>query len=319
MALVTSFRVGKLTCHALEGGCQWLDGGAMFGVVPKPLWERRIVPDRRNRIPLALRCLLVEHDDGPVLIDTGLGNKESDKFRDIYGVQNAGRTGATQLEDALAEAGFRPEDVRWVINTHLHFDHAGGNTYVAGDQGRPEAITGDRRSAPPIARDRPRSPPVALAFPNATYVVQQRELEFATHTNERTAASYLEHNFAPVGAAGRWRLANGETEVLPGIRLVPTPGHVPYHQSVVIAHGGERACFLGDLVPTTAHVPLPWIMGYDLEPLVTLETKRALLSRAEADGWILVFQHDPTHPMGRVVREGKSFAYAPLDTPSGAD
>ncbi|MBI2535730.1 MAG: MBL fold metallo-hydrolase, partial [Gemmatimonadetes bacterium] len=101
----------------------------MFGVVPKPLWERRIAPDERNRIPLALRCLLVEHDDGPVLIDTGLGNKESDKFRDIYGVQNAGRTGATQLEDALAEAGFRPEDVRWVINTHLHFDHAGGNTF----------------------------------------------------------------------------------------------------------------------------------------------------------------------------------------------
>ena len=310
MALVTSFRVGKLTCHALEGGCQWLDGGAMFGVVPKPLWERRIVPDRRNRIPLALRCLLVEHDDGPVLIDTGLGNKESDKFRDIYGVQNAGRTGATQLEDALAEAAFRPEDVRWVINTHLHFDHAGGNTFIPLHPAPSPSILKGGRAEGGAAQ---------LTFPNATYVVQQRELEFATHTNERTAASYLEHNFAPVGAAGRWRLANGETEVLPGIRLVPTPGHVPYHQSVVIAHGGERACFLGDLVPTTAHVPLPWIMGYDLEPLVTLETKRALLSRAEADGWILVFQHDPTHPIGRVVREGKSFAYAPLDTPSGAD
>ncbi len=298
MAPVTTFRVGNLVCHALEGGRQWLDGGAMFGVVPKPLWERRIPPDGRNRIPLALRCLLVEHDAGPVLIDTGLGNKESDKFREIYGVENAGKAGPTQLEDALAGAGFRPEDVRWVINTHLHFDHAGGNTYAAGDR------------AP--------SPSIALSFPNATYVVQQRELEFATHTNERTAASYLDHNFAPVGAAGRWRLVNGETELLPGIRLVPTPGHVPHHQSVVIANGGERACFLGDLVPTSAHVPLPWIMGYDLEPLVTLETKRALLSRAEADGWILVFEHDPTCPLGRVVREGKSFGCAPLDTPSGA-
>ena len=319
MALVTTFRVGKLTCHVLEGGCQRLDGGAMFGVVPKPLWERRIAPDERNRIPLALRCLLVEHDDGPVLIDTGLGNKESAKFRDIYGVQNAGRTGPTQVEDALAEAGFRAEDVRWVVNTHLHFDHAGGNTYVEGWQERQQGQgeeAGDSPAASVAAA--PAAAPARLSFPNATYVVQQRELEFATHTNERTAASYLEPNFAPVGAMGRWRLANGETELLPGIRLVPTPGHVPYHQSVVIAHGGERACFLGDLVPTTAHVPLPWIMGYDLEPLVTLETKRALLSRAEADGWILVFGHDPSHPAGRVVREGKSFAFAALDTPSGA-
>ncbi len=279
----------------------------MFGVVPKPLWQRRIAPDEHNRIPLALRCLLVEHDDGPVLIDTGLGNKESDKFRDIYGVENAGRTGPTQLEDALAEAGFRPEDVRWVINTHLHFDHAGGNTFVPTHRPPSPSIQGGRGEGAP-----------QLSFPNATYVVQQRELEFANHTNERTAASYLEHNFAPVGAAGRWRLVNGETELLPGIRLVPTPGHVPYHQSVVVAHGGERACFLADLVPTTAHVPLPWIMGYDLEPLVTLETKRALLSRAEADGWLLVFEHDPGNALGRVVREGKSFGFAPLDTPSGA-
>ncbi len=310
MALVTRLQVGRLTCHAVEGGRQWLDGGAMFGVVPKPLWERRIAPDERNRIPLALRCLLVEHDDGPVLIDTGLGNKEPAKFRDIYGVENAGRSGPTQLEDALAEAGFRPEDIRWVINTHLHFDHAGGNTFIPLHRPPSPSIPLGGRTEGVAAQ---------LTFPNATYVVQQRELEFATHTNERTAASYLERNFSPVGAAGRWRLVNGETELLPGIRLVPTPGHVPYHQSVVIADAGERACFLGDLVPTSAHVPLPWIMGYDLEPLVTLETKRALLSRAEADGWILVFAHDPTQAAGRVVREGKSFAYAPLDTPSGAD
>jgi glyoxylase-like metal-dependent hydrolase (beta-lactamase superfamily II) len=310
---VTSFRVGGLNCHALTAGRLRLDGGAMFGVVPRPLWESRIPPDERNRIPLAMRCLLVEHDAGPVLIDTGLGNKESEKFRHIYGVENAGKAGPTRLEDALAEAGFKPADIRWVINTHLHFDHAGGNTALE----RGGAADRDGRLDDPV---RPSvSPPIRLSFPNATYVVQQRELEFASRTNERTAASYLEHNFAPVGAAGRWRLVNGESVLVPGIRLVPTPGHVPHHQSVVIAHGGERACFLGDLVPTTAHVPLPWIMGYDLEPLVTLETKRALLSRAEADGWILVFEHDPAHGLGRVVRDGKSFGYAPLDTPSGQD
>ncbi|HWC73758.1 MAG TPA: MBL fold metallo-hydrolase, partial [Gemmatimonadales bacterium] len=128
-ALFTTFRVGRLTCHALEGGMQRLDGGAMFGVVPKVLWERRIPADDRNRIPLALRCLLVEHDDGLVLIDTGLGNKEDPKFIDIYGVQNKGTKGPTQLEDAISAVGYRAADIRWVINTHLHFDHAGGHRF----------------------------------------------------------------------------------------------------------------------------------------------------------------------------------------------
>src|SRR2546430_7425532 len=135
----TSFAVGHLTCHALEGGKQRLDGGAMFGVVPKPLWERRIPADERNRIPLALRCLLVEHDDGLVLIDTGIGNKENAKFRDIYGVDNGGADGRTQLEDALTGLGHKPEDVGWVINTLFHFDHAGGDSRgrSSGEMGLP--------------------------------------------------------------------------------------------------------------------------------------------------------------------------------------
>jgi glyoxylase-like metal-dependent hydrolase (beta-lactamase superfamily II) len=264
----------------LEGGTQRLDGGAMFGVVPKPLWEKRIAPDERNRIPLALRCLLVEHDDGLVLVDTGLGNKETAKFRDIYGVQNAGAAGRTLLEDALAELRYGPDDVRWVINTHLHFDHAGGNTC---------------RDAAGAVRP---------GFPQARYVVQRRELEFARHTNERTAASYLPHNFEPV----TFQLVDGETEVLPGIRCLPTPGHVPFHQSVLLESGGERACFLADLVPTTAHLPLPWIMGYDLEPLVTLESKRRLYARAEAEQWLLLFEHDPAVAAGRLQRGQKGFA-----------
>ena len=274
-----SFTVGRLKCHALEGGRQHLDGGAMFGVVPKPLWERRIPADARNRIPLALRCVLIEHDAGLILIDTGLGNKEDEKFRDIYGVDNGGKHGPTQLEDALAGLGHKPADVRWVINTHLHFDHAGGNTWRDG------------------------AGAVRPSFPAATYVVQKRELEFARHTNERTAASYLKHNFDPI----TFRLVDGETEVLPGIRCLPTPGHVPYHQSILVENGGDRACFLADLVPTSAHVPLPWIMGYDLEPLVTLESKRRLYTRAEAEGWLLWFEHDPVVVAGRLGRDGKGF------------
>jgi glyoxylase-like metal-dependent hydrolase (beta-lactamase superfamily II) len=275
--LSTTFKVGRLTCHALEGGRQRLDGGAMFGVVPKVLWERRIPADERNRITLALRCLLVEHDDGLVLIDTGVGNKEDAKFMDIYGVQNQGNTGPTQLEDALAELGHRPEDVRWVINTHLHFDHAGGDRW--------RDPTGQLR----------------LAFPKARYVVQKGELDFAQHTNERTAGSYFAHNFADVP----FTLIDGDAEILPGIRGLPTPGHVPYHQSILIESGGEKACFIADLVPTSAHLPLPWIMGYDVQPLVTLETRRRLYQRAELEEWLLVFEHDPKVISGRLGREGK--------------
>ena len=277
--LATSFRVGRLTCHALDGGAVRLDGGAMFGVVPKPLWQRRIPADERNRIRLVMRCLLVEHPDGLVLVDTGLGNKEDAKFKDIYGVDNEGQGGRTRLEDALAELGQTPADVAWVINTHLHFDHAGGNTYRnAGGE-------------------------VGVSFPRARYVVQRGELDFARRLNERTAASYLPPNFDPVPFSP----VDGEVDLIPGIRCLPTPGHTPGHQSVLVESGGERLCFLADVVPTSAHLPLPWIMGFDIEPLVTLETKRRLYARAEGEGWLLVFEHDPDVAVGRLARDGRSF------------
>jgi glyoxylase-like metal-dependent hydrolase (beta-lactamase superfamily II) len=290
MTLLSSFNVGGLRCHTLEGGLQRLDGGAMFGVVPRTLWKSQIEPDDRNRIPLAMRCVLVEHGDGLVLIDTALGNKENSKFLDIYGVENQGLEGATQLEDALASAGFLPRDVRWVINTHLHFDHAGGNTTMD-----PELENDPRRHVRPT-------------FPNATYVVQRGELEFARHTNERTRASYLPHNFEPIAAANRWQLLDGDQEVIPGISVRLTPGHVPFHQAVLLQDRGETALFVGDLFPTVSHLPLPWIMGYDLEPLRTLESKRTILSEAVAGGWRLIFEHDARVVMGRPVREGKGVA-----------
>ncbi|HEX6407959.1 MAG TPA: MBL fold metallo-hydrolase [Gemmatimonadales bacterium] len=296
MTLQQSFTIGRLRCHTLEGGRQRLDGGAMFGVVPRTLWKTRIEPDDRNRIPLAMRCVLVEHPDGLVLVDTALGNKEDTRFLDIYGVENQGLEGATQLEDALASAGFLPRDVKWVINTHLHFDHAGGNTTMD-----PDLENDPRRH-------------IRMTFPNATYVVQRGELEFARHTNERTRASYLPHNFDPVAAADRWRLLEGDGEILPGIRARVTPGHVPWHQVLLIESGGETAAFVGDLFPTTAHLPLPWIMGYDLEPLRTLESKRAFLAEAVAGGWRMIFEHDPRVAMGRPVREGKGIELREIST-----
>ena len=300
MPLTHSFTLGTLKCHSLESGTQCLDGGAMFGVVPKPLWSRRITPDDRNRIPLAMRCLLIEHPDGLVLIDTGLGNKEDAKFRDIYGVDNAGPGGRTRLEAALAETGVAPADVRWVINTHLHFDHAGGNTWEEQDQNG-VAVGGAK-----------------LTFPNATYVVQWGDLDFARHPNERTRASYLPHNFEPVAEAGKWRLLHGDVDVLPGVSVRVTPGHVPYHQSVLLRSGGETLFYLADVMPTRHHLPLAWIMGYDLEPLRTLESKRKLVREALEEEWLLFFEHDPDIVMGRVGEGEKGLEIAAAVPKPGA-
>ena len=281
--LVQTFHVGRLKVHAIQTGGQKLDGGAMFGVVPKPLWERRIRADERNRIQLGMRCLLIEHERGLVMIDNGAGNKESAKFHEIYGVENAGQESRTLLEDGLREIGVRAEDVSLMIDTHLHFDHAGGNTWVDGGG------------------------VVRPTFPNARYVVQHGEYDWATHTNERTAASYFAHNFEPVVAAGQFDFVSGEVEVWPGITLIPTPGHTPHHQSVLIESDGARAFYPADLMPTSAHIPLPWIMGYDVEPLRTLETKRVILKRAVAEEWLVVFEHDASVLSGRIMVDGKGY------------
>ena len=288
LPLLQSRQLGRFKIHALQAGGQKLDGGAMFGVVPKPLWQKRIAPDERNRIPLGMRCLLVEHDIGLVLIDTGAGNKESEKFHDIYGLENSGArndegVARTNLEDAIVAAGHRVSDVKLVINTHLHFDHAGGDTYV------------DSAGV------------VRASFPSARYVTQKGEHHWATHTNERTAASYFERNWEPIREAGKFDLIEGEQEIVEGISVIMTPGHVPFHQSVLIDGGGEVGCFLGDVCPTSAHLPLPWIMGYDVEPLVTLESKRALFRRAEAEQWLMIFEHDATVAWGRVKHDGKAY------------
>jgi glyoxylase-like metal-dependent hydrolase (beta-lactamase superfamily II) len=286
LPLVQSRTVGTLTVHALQAGLQQLDGGAMFGVVPKTLWERKIPADAKNRIPLGMRCLLIEHPDALILIDTGAGDKESEKFYGIYGIENSpiGQTGPTQLESALSEAGFSPENVTMVINSHLHFDHAGGNTR-----------RGDGGGAVP-------------SFPKARYVVRRGEWDWAHMTNERTSASYFAHNYEPLQASGQLELVDADVELLAGISLRRTPGHTPHHQGILIESGNERMFYLADVCPTTSHVPLPWIMGYDVEPLVTLESKKRLWAEAVTDGWTVVFEHDSVNAFGRIVRDGKGYA-----------
>jgi glyoxylase-like metal-dependent hydrolase (beta-lactamase superfamily II) len=285
LPLVQTRSIGSLRVHCIEAGLQRLDGGAMFGVVPRPLWERKMPPDGRNRIPLAMRCLLVETESALVLVDTGIGNKGDPRFRDLYGIENAGEP--TRLEDGIRAAGHDPDDIDLVVLTHLHFDHAGGATW------------------------RNEGGEIVPAFPRARHVVQAQELRFAASPNERTRASYLAENFTPITEAGLWSLVEGEVELTRGVRLLPTPGHTPHHQSVLLESEGEVACFLGDLCPTVAHLPLPWIMGYDLEPLRTLESKRAIWRRASEEPWLLIFDHDPGVPWGHLDAEGKGLRSPP--------
>ena len=259
---------GGVSVTTVISGSLRLDGGAMFGVVPKTLWSRNTPSDARNRIALAMRCLLIRTPEATVLVDTGLGNKESEKFCEIYGVRNQGTP--TRLEDSLRWEGVEPADIDVVVNTHLHFDHAGGNTVRLPDGS------------------------VEPAFPKAEYAIHRGEWEYAHLENERVKASYIALNFEPLATAGRIRwLQQDREEIVPGVETVRTPGHTPYHQSVLVTLGETRLLYLADLVPTRAHLPLPWIMGYDVEPLATLESKRHWLGMASGQAWWLGFEHDP--------------------------
>jgi len=260
------FLRGNLRISLLDAGSLRLDGGAMFGVVPRPIWERERPPDERNRIHLGMNLLLLEDGRRRILVDTGAGTKWEPKPRDIYAVES--RSAA----EILAPAGLVPEDVDVVVNTHLHFDHAGGNTVLNG-HGRPVA-----------------------AFPNARYLVQRGELRTAREGNERTRASYLAENFEPLVEDGRFELLDGAADLGSGIEIRIAAGHTPHMQILVVVTREGTVAFLGDLVPTASHVPYPYIMGYDMEPLATLETKRRILPEAARDRWLLLFEHDREIP-----------------------
>ena len=266
-------KLGRFEIHPLLDGHFRLDGGAMFGVVPRVLWEKTNPPDDRNRILLALGALFVKAHGKHVLIDTGIGNKGDEKFCDIYAVDRR-----PSIEESLAKIGLRLKDIQIVINTHFHFDHAGGNT------------------------TRLKEGSIVPTFPNAEYYVQRGEWQLAMTPNERTRAGYLLENYEVLSKLDRLNLLDGNAQIIPGIQVVKTPGHTEHHQSVIVQSEGETVCFLGDLIPTSSHLPLPYIMGYDLFPLTTLETKRRLLEQAHEEGWVLVFQHDPKLRMGRLEK-----------------
>jgi len=274
-----SLDLGDWTLHTLETGHLWLDGGAMFGSVPKPLWSRTNPPDERNRIRLAMRCALLVGHGRRVLVDVGLGDKPDAKFRDIFRVEDS-----ATLEDSLAALGLGPADITDVVLTHLHFDHAGGATV---------------RTASGLA---PR-------LPGARWFVQRRNWDNAHAPNPRERASYLSENFDPLREAGVLEFWDGAVSPWPGVQLFTAQGHTRGQQLVRVEGGGNVAYFVADLIPTAAHVRIPFVMGYDVAAIETMDEKRALLARAAAERAWIVLEHDPDTALARPVAEGNDFAW----------
>ena len=255
-------RLGRFEIDIFSDGTFKIDGGAMFGVVPKVFWEKEKVPDALNRVEMDMNCLLIRDADHVVLVETGAGPKLSEKQRGIYGI---GRP--PQLLHELKQRGVRPEEVTLVVNTHLHFDHSGGNTFHDGNG-------------------------LVATFPRASYVFQRLEWLDAMHPNERTRASYFADDFAPLEAAGKLELIDEAVEILPGIRLDRVQGHTRGTQTVRVTDGKRTVFFSSDFMPDRHHLPLPWIPAQDLYPMDTLEAKRTILSRAVEEQWIVGFTHD---------------------------
>jgi len=274
-------RLGEFEVEIVSGGRFKLDGGGMFGVIPRPLWTRLQQPDERGRIQLDTNCLLVRTPDELVLIDTGNGPKLTPKEQAIYDLD----PGDTLLAN-LAEKGVRPEEITTVLLTHLHMDHVGGASRIEGEETVPE-------------------------FPNARYVVQRVEWEDAVANRSHMRISYRPENLAPLERSGRLELLDGDTEVLPGIRTHVAGGHTRAHQSVFVRSQGETLFYPADLCPTPAHLRPAYNMGYDMMPYESMVAKGEALARAAAEGWLLVFDHEAEQRSGRVVLEAGTLQLAP--------
>lgn len=275
--------LGKFDIRPIYDGFFALDGGAMFGVVPKVFWEKTNPADEKNRIKLALRTLLVKTGKELVLIDTGIGDKFQDKFKDIYKVDKT-----YAIEKSLKESGVKPEDINIVINTHLHFDHCGGNTRI-NNWGE-----------------------VVPKFPNALYYIQEDEWKYACNPDIRSKASYLNENYEPLEKSGNLKLINGDLKIIQGIEVIKTAGHTPGHQIVLMQSDDKTAVYWGDLIPTASHLNIPYVMGYDLFPLTTINWKEKLLPRALKEKWLMLFEHDPTENFCYLKQEQNRWGCEPV-------
>ena len=256
--------LGDFELTVVSDGIYHLDGGAFFGVVPKIMWEKKLPADEKNRVPCGLNSLVVRTGDKTILIETGIGNKISEKMINIYGQP-------AKLLDNLGAAGISAGDVNIVINTHLHFDHCGWNTVRHEES-------------------------IVATFPNAKYYVQKGEWERAQSPAERDAISYIAANYNPLVESGQMQLLTGDQEIAPGISVQVFPGHTRDMQAVVIASGGQTACYISDLIPTTAHIPITWGMGFDLYPLDVIASRKRYYEKAVPEKWLTIFTHDANTP-----------------------
>lgn len=270
-------KLGRFHIDEFTDGTFTLDGGQVFGIVPKPLWEKKLPSDARNRVRMSLTCLLVQTEKLNVLIETGIGDQFDPKRADIYGVDHS----VTSLPAELQKRNLSPDDIQIVINTHLHFDHCGWNTRREGSKWIP-------------------------MFPRARYFVQRGEWEHAVSPTERDRASYIEQFFA--AAEKQTDFLEGDTELIPGLRVEVVPGHTRYMQAVRISSEGKQAYFISDLVPTRLHLPYAWMMGFDLYPLETLENKKRLLPQLAAEGALVIFPHDLSTPWARLEERDGTFS-----------
>jgi glyoxylase-like metal-dependent hydrolase (beta-lactamase superfamily II) len=266
--------LGDFELSVISDGTYPLDGGALFGVVPKVMWSRKVQADEKNMIQAGLNSLLIRTGKQTVLVETGIGNKLPEKMIKIYGQP-------ARLLDNLAAAGAAPEDIDVVVNTHLHFDHCGWNTVRKGDR-------------------------VEATFPRAKYYAQRREWEHGQKQLERDAISYMSDNYNPLIESGQMELLEGNCEIVPGIRVEVFPGHTAHMQAVIVESGGKTACYISDLIPTSAHLDITWVMAFDLFPLDTITSRKRYYTRAIPAEWLTVFTHDDRVPWGYVERvEGK--------------
>ena len=264
--------LGDFELTVVNDGKYYLDGGAMFGVVPKPMWEKVLPADEQNRIHMAMNSLVIRTGSDTILVDTGAGNKLPDKTRKIFDIQEC-------LLERLGEASIAPDEITVVINTHLHFDHAGWNT---------------RRRANGV---------VVPSFPRAKYYFQKGELAHAHVQHERDRVSYLTDNYDPLVANGQAILLEGAAEIVPGVRVELFPGHTDHHQVVIVESQGKTAAYVGDLIPSTAHLNPTWVMAYDLAPITSIENRKRYYQSAIPDGWLTVFTHEPQTPWGVIQKD----------------
>lgn len=266
---------GEFELFLVSDGTFRLDGGAMFGTIPKVLWEKTNPADQRNRILMGLNCLLIRTSRETILVDTGLGTIYDEKFSFLYDVDQS----KANLLSSLSAAGVSAADVTKVVLTHLHFDHCGG-TCMEGHDGQ-----------------------IIPTFPNASYYINRGELSCARNPDPRSRPSYLRHNWEPLEHRGQVVLTAGDQEIEPGVTLKVTPGHTQNHQCVMVRSGDSKACFLADLVPTPSHLKTHYVMGFDLFPKSTMENKERILKQARRENWLLLFEHSPGISAGYLTPE----------------